>query len=82
MTDWRSEFYQQIDDCETDRRASLLSAWECDFLASLRGRLDDKKELTPRQVETLDDIWNKATAKGWGFIYMTPALIINGISHS
>lgn len=62
--DWRTEYYEQIDDCETDRRSALLSSWECDFLGSIRGQLDGKRTLTPRQIETLDNIWNKATAKG------------------
>lgn len=62
--DWREEYFQQINDCETDKRASMLTAWECDFLQSLRERLESKRELTPKQIETLDNIWNKATSKG------------------
>ena len=64
MADWRDEYYQQIDDCETDQRSKLLSSWECDFLASIRNRLDAKGTLSTKQVETLDNIWNKATSKG------------------
>ena len=64
MSNWREEYYTQIDDCETDKRASLLSAWECDFLASIRDQLDAKRTLSTKQIETLDNIWNKATSKG------------------
>jgi len=42
----------------------MLSAWEADFLDSIESRLNDKRLLTPKQVETLDNIWEKATSKG------------------
>ena len=62
MTDWSSEYVQQIDDCEA--RESRLTDWERGFLESLRECLEEGKRPSPRQVETLDNIWNKATAKG------------------
>ncbi len=62
MTDWKSEYQQQIADCR--KRDDKISAWEADFLDSLETRLDENKYPTPKQVETLDNIWEKATSKG------------------
>lgn len=60
--DWRSEYYQMIYDIE--QRVDKISTWEIDFIESIRDRLDAKKELTPRQLETLDAVWEKATKRG------------------
>lgn len=62
MSDWRDEYYQLIDDCEA--RDSKLSAWDVDFLASIRKRLDGNGTLTPKQTEKLDEIWEKVTKNG------------------
>ncbi len=62
MSDWRDEYYTLITDCRL--RDHMLSAWEADFLDSIESRLNDKRLLTPKQVETLDNIWEKATSKG------------------
>lgn len=62
FSDWPDEYLQMVDDCEN--RDSRLSAWEADFLSSIKSRLIDKRPLTERQIETLDQIWEKATAKG------------------
>ena len=59
--DWDKEYRQLIEDCR--KRDENLSAWEADFLDSIESRLDEKQYLTPRQVETLDNIWEKATSK-------------------
>ena len=60
--EWKDEYYQMIDDCE--KRDKRLSAWEADFLESIRQRLDDNKTLTPKQLSVLEGIWEKATSKG------------------
>lgn len=60
--DWRDEFYVLIDDCE--KRERFLSAWEHDFLVSIRERLDAMKGPTTKQTETLENIWERVTAKG------------------
>ena len=60
--DWRTEYYTLIDDCE--KREKRLSAWDVDFLVSIRARLDDKKPLTPKQTECLEGIWERATKNG------------------
>lgn len=62
MTDWRDEYRQQIADCR--KRDHMLSAWDADFLDSIAGRLDENRTLTVKQVEKLDEIWDKATSKG------------------
>ena len=62
MSDWRDEYRQQIEDCR--KRERMLSAWDADFLDSISERLDDSRTLSPKQIEKLDEIWEKATSKG------------------
>ena len=62
MADWRDEYHQQIADCR--KRERMLSAWDADFLDSIESRLDDKKPLSPKQIECLEEMWERATAKG------------------
>lgn len=57
-----SETEQMISDCET--REERLSEWERDFISSLRERVDSGRSLSPKQEETLEKVWNKATEKG------------------
>lgn len=59
MTD---EHRQLIDDCRKRERA--LSAWDADFLDSIEHRLNERRELSPKQVEKLEEIWEKATRRG------------------
>jgi hypothetical protein len=60
--DWRDEFYILIADCR--KRERSLSAWDADFLDSIEERLDDAKPLSEKQIECLEEIWSRATAKG------------------
>jgi hypothetical protein len=60
--DWREEYLTMIEDCE--KRERKLSAWDVDFLESIKERLGDNRTLTPKQIECLDGIWEKATANG------------------
>jgi hypothetical protein len=60
--DWTEEYLTLIEDCE--KRESKLSSWDVDFLASVKDRLIDKKPLTPKQIECLDGIWERATKNG------------------
>lgn len=62
MTDWTDEYITLIDDCE--KRDSKLSAWDADFLVSIRERLEQKRPLSPKQSNILDDIWERATKNG------------------
>ena len=60
--DWRDEYRQQIEDCR--KRDKLLSAWDADFLDSIENRLNENHTLTAKQIDKLDEIWEKATSKG------------------
>ena len=62
MTDWRDTYRQQIEDCR--RRDNMLSAWDADFLESIEQRINSNNTLTPKQIDKLDEIWEKATSKG------------------
>ena len=62
MSDWRDEYRLQISDCR--KRERMLSAWDADFLDSIEERLNENRTLTPKQIEKLDEIWEKATSRG------------------
>lgn len=59
---WVDVFMQQVEDCIL--RESRLTEWEINFIDSIRSRLEAEIPLTAKQEETLDRIWNHATAKG------------------
>lgn len=62
MSDWTTEYRQQIEDCE--KRESRLSDWDRTFLDSISGQLAKGRALSPKQIEKLDEIWERATARG------------------
>ena len=62
MSDWTDEYITLIEDCE--RRSEKLSDWELSFIDSLRRQLEDGRRPTIKQIEKLDDCWEKATARG------------------
>lgn len=62
MADWTSEYVALIDDCE--KRQDHLTDWEIQFIDSLSGQLAKGCSPSPKQIETLDNIWQKATSKG------------------
>jgi hypothetical protein len=37
----------------------VLSEWEEDFIESIQNQLSDGRRLTPRQIEKLEEIWDK-----------------------
>ena len=53
---------QMIEDCEN--RESRLSPWEATFIDSIQKQKGDGKRLTDKQIETLNEIWERVTAKG------------------
>lgn len=55
----REEAQQLIDDCL--KRDDKLSAWEADFLDSIQDQLTDKGFLSDKQMDTLNNIWEKVT---------------------
>lgn len=59
---WSEEYLVMVVDCE--KREKRLSEWEREFIASLRSRLEAGRMPTARQVETLNETWERATARG------------------
>lgn len=59
MSTWADEYLTMIDDCE--KREQRLTDWERGFIDSLGRQLAQGRRPTDRQIETLDDIWEKAT---------------------
>lgn len=59
MSTWSDEYVTLLDDCE--KRSDRLSDWECQFVDSLQRQLVAGKRPSPKQIETLDNIWEKAT---------------------
>jgi ferritin-like metal-binding protein YciE len=62
MMEWADEYLTMLDDCE--KRESQLSDWERSFVDSLRAWIENGKRPTAKQIETLDNVWDKATKKG------------------
>lgn len=59
MTD---DAHTMIDDCE--KRESRLTDWEREFIANVSEQLGRGRGLSPKQAETLERIWDKATERG------------------
>lgn len=59
---WADEYLQMIDDCV--RRDSRLSDWERTFLDSLQRQLEDGKTPSPKQLDKLNETWERVTARG------------------
>lgn len=60
---WQDEYLTMIDDCID--RESRLTSWEMNFLESVQDLIMDRgARPTTRQVEVLNEIWEKATARG------------------
>jgi hypothetical protein len=62
VSDWTSEYLQLIEDCE--QRESRLTEWDATFLDSIKRQLSEGRRLSTKQTETLDGIWERATARG------------------
>jgi hypothetical protein len=56
------ELLQLVTDCE--EREGRLSDWERGFVSNIRSTLEAGRSLTEKQTERLDEVWEKATAKG------------------
>jgi len=59
---WKSEYLTCIADCEM--RDTKLTDWEKEFCASLRKQIESGKVPSPKQIDTLDRIWEKVTKRG------------------
>ena len=62
MSTWADEYLTLIEDCE--KRSGRLSDWELQFIDSLNKWILDGKRPTPKQIETLEGVWEKATSRG------------------
>lgn len=62
MSDWTSEYVTLLDDCE--KREARLTDWERGFVDSLREQIAAGRRPTTKQIDTLDNIWERATARG------------------
>ena len=62
MLDWTSEYVTLIDDCE--RREERLSDWDRGFIDSIKSQIAAGRHPSPKQVEKLDEIWERATKRG------------------
>lgn len=61
-TGWQDTYTIMLDDCEA--RESRLTDWEREFVDSLRQQIEQGRRPTARQIDTLDNVWEKATTKG------------------
>ena len=61
MTD-STEHMTMVEDCEA--RESRLSEWDAQFIDSIKRQLVDGRSLSKKQAEKLDEIWERATARG------------------
>lgn len=55
----KDDIAQMIEDCE--QRQQKLSEWEQSFIDSISHQLAHGRGLSPKQIETLGNIWEKAT---------------------
>jgi hypothetical protein len=65
MSTWADDYLQLIEDCE--HRESRLTDWERTFIDDLRRSIElgNRPTKGPNgQAEKLDEIWERATAKG------------------
>ena len=62
MADWDEGYLTLIEDCE--KRESRLNSWEREFLDSISVQLEDGRDLSEKQAERLDKIWERVTEKG------------------
>lgn len=62
MTTWADEYITLLDDCE--KREERLNYWERAFVDSLRRQIEEGRRPTPKQIEVLDETWERATKRG------------------
>ncbi len=59
MADYLDEYKTMVNDCQS--RDKKMSEWEKEFMSSIEARLNKGDELTLKQIETLNKIWEKVT---------------------
>ena len=60
--EWQDEYLAMIHDCE--QREGRLSDWERGFIDSLAQQIERGKVPTPKQVDRLNETWERVTARG------------------
>ena len=53
------ETMSMIEDCL--KRDAKMSTWECEFIESIKEQLTDRGRLSEKQLDRLDEIWEKVT---------------------
>lgn len=56
---WTDDYVKMVEDCEN--RESMLSEWEAGFIESVGNQLAEQQRISPKQIETLEKIWDKVT---------------------
>lgn len=56
--DWAKEYTTVIHDCDGEK--SKLSDWDKNFLKSLNSQIDGGRTPTQKQIQKLDEIWERA----------------------
>ena len=59
MSTERDEQLQLVEDCE--KREEKLTAWEHDFIVSIRDQLEAGRRLSEKQADRLVEIWERVT---------------------
>ena len=59
---WADDYITLLNDCE--KRESRLTDWERSFVDSLRTQIEQGTRPTKKQSETLDEVWERVTARG------------------
>lgn len=53
---WRNEYRRMISACEAHQ---VLNGWEKGFIASMKRMMDSNKIPSPKQIETLSNLYDK-----------------------
>ncbi len=56
---YSSEYIKMVEDCEA--RESRLTDWERKFISSIGEQLENERPLSEKQVESLEQIWDRVT---------------------
>ena len=62
VAEWSSEYITLLDDCV--RREERLTDWERGFIDSLRHQIEAGRRPSAKQIDALDNVWERATARG------------------
>jgi ferritin-like metal-binding protein YciE len=62
MATWDDEYLTLLDDCE--QREDRLTDWQRGFVDSLRRQIEAGRRPTQKQIDALDEVWERATARG------------------